>query len=172
MNWYLCFYLLPLPGKTFMCLSIHLFYFLFHAAGFPPNITGRLFCLILNFSHITMDESSHLCSIFFHMFHILSYLFRGELPHLSQLIFLLVNYLFCLLEASTPRLFCLLVIITPYLPFKIFGGGHHTLSLPLSQMTPSLSQTTPPPYNASSAACPHIKPQSTLPICQPFPGGY
>ena len=102
------FYLLPLPGKTLICLPLHLFYFRFHAAYFPPHLMGHLCCLLFHTSHLTTGDSSHLCRLLLHLCHLLSHIFRGVSPHLGHLPFLLSKHLFCLLADRTPGLFRLI----------------------------------------------------------------
>ena len=55
------FYLLPPPGKTLICLRLHLFHFGFHAACFSPHLTGHLCYLLFHIRHLTTGDSSHPC---------------------------------------------------------------------------------------------------------------
>ena len=61
------FWILPLPGKTLICLWLNIFHFRFHAVVCYPHLLWHICCLLFHISHITTGESSRLCSLLFHI---------------------------------------------------------------------------------------------------------
>ena len=102
------FYLIPLPGKSLICLRLQKFHFQFHAAGFPPHLTGHLFWILFHISHFTIGDSFHLCKILFHLCHLLIHIFLFKSPHLRHPLFLHRKYLCCLSAPSIYHLFLFL----------------------------------------------------------------